>query len=36
MAEVVLTIVLFVACVVHIRVRLAAAKAKSLSDSPQT
>jgi uncharacterized membrane protein len=36
MAEVVLTIVLFVACVVHIRVRLAAAKAKDLSDALQT
>lgn len=36
MAEVALTMVIFVACVVHIRVRLAAAKAKGLSDAPQT
>jgi uncharacterized membrane protein len=32
MAEVALTLVLFVACVVHIRVRLAAAKAKGLHE----
>ena len=35
MAEVALTLVLFVACVVHIRVRLAAAKTQGLADAPQ-
>lgn len=35
MGEVLLTVVLFVACVVHIRVRLAAAKAQGLTDAPQ-
>ncbi|MDT8989253.1 DUF2069 domain-containing protein [Curvibacter sp. APW13] len=33
LAEVALTVVLFVACVVHIRVRLAAAKARGLTET---